>query len=305
VLPMRGVKVVSKTFVVILVLVLIDISSSPAQETPDLDALASQAATAINKSAESGGKKTLVVDFAIAHAKANELAVVLADQFADSLRKNTQGLVVLDRNDYIRAADEDLLTPEARADQLAARCYCRELGAEFVVQGTIDAGTDTLQLDVEVERLSDWKTVFTGKVSLPLTPEFRANLSQPVAPPPTSSQANKRTWIDPRNPLATADPATIPTSGTKGTTYPACIYCPTAQFSDAAVKGKVQGTVYLSVVIDTTGHPASISVMRPLPCGLNTKAIEAVQGWRLKPATDSDGKPVAVRTTIEITFHLY
>jgi TonB family protein len=267
--------------------------------------LASQAATAIHKSVESGGKKILVVDFGIAHAKANELAVVLADRFADSLRKNTQGLGVLDRNDYIRAADEDLLTPEARAEELAARCYCRELGAEFVVQGTIDAGTDTLQLDVEVERLSDWKTVFTGKVALPATAELRAILLQPIAPSSTPSQVNKKTWIDPKNPIATANPDTIPTSGTRGTTELACIYCPTAQFSGAAVKAKVQGTVFLSAIIDATGHPASISVVRPLPCRLNTQAIEALKGWRLKPATDSGGNPVAVRTAIEMVFHLY
>jgi TonB family protein len=310
---MRGVKAVSKTVVLrklsplllVLALVLIDPPSSQAQDQLDLDALASQAATAIHKAAESGGKKVLVVDFGIAHAKANELAVVLADRFADSLRKNTQGLVVLDRNDYIRAADEDLLTSEARAEELAARCYCRELGAEFVVQGTIDAGTDTLQLDVEVERLSDWKTVFTGKVSLPITAELRANLSQPVGPLPTSSQVNKKIWIDPHGPLATTDQATIPVAGTRGTTTIACIYCPNAQFSDAAVIAKVQGTVYLSVVIDATGHPASISVMRPLPCGLNTQAVEAVKEWRLKPASDSVGNPVAVRTNIEMTFHLY
>jgi TonB family protein len=289
----------------VLILVLIAISPSQAQEQPDLDALASQAATAIHKSVESGGKKVLVVDFGIAHAKANKLAVVLADRFAESLRKNTQGLVVLDRNDYIRAADEDLLTPEARAEELAARCYCRELGAEFVVQGTIDASTDTLQLDVEVERLSDWKTVFTGKVALPATAELRANILQPIAPSQNPSQVNKKTWIDPKNPIATANPDAIPTSGTRGTSGLACIYCPTAQFSDAAVKGKVQGTVILSAVIDATGHAASISVVRPLPCGLNTQAIEALEGWRLKPATDSDGKRVAVRTTIEMVFHLY
>jgi TonB family protein len=309
---MRGIKAVSKTVALprlsslflVLALVLVAPSSSRAQEQPDLDELASQAATAIHKAVESGGKKVLVVDFGIAHAKANELAVVLADRFADSLRKNTQGLVVLDRNDYVRAADEDLLAPEARAEELAARCYCRELGAEFVVQGTIDAGNDTLQLDVEVERLSDWKTVFTGKVSLPLTAELRANLLQEVAPPP-SSQANKKTWVDSRSPIATTEPATIPTAGTKGITGPACIYCPAAQFSGAAVKAKVQGTVFLSAVINATGHPVSMSVMRPLPCGLNTQAIEAVKEWRLKPATDSNGEPVAVRTTIEVVFHLY
>jgi TonB family protein len=310
---MRGLQVVSKPVVVfrlsslllVLASVLIAPRSAHAQEQPNLDALAAEAGTQIHKAVESGGKKILVVDFGIAHAKANELAVVLADRFADSLRKNTQGLVVLDRSDYIRAAEEDLLTPEARAEEAAARCYCRELGAEFVVQGTIDADTETIQVDVEVERLSDWKTVFTGKISLPPTAELRAAFSQPVAPPPTSLQANKKTWIDPRGPVAAADPPTIPNAGTRGITNLACIYCPIARFSDAAVKAKVQGSVYLSVVIDATGRPASIAVVRPLPCGLNTQAIEAVKEWRLKPATDSDGKPVAVRTTIEMTFHLY
>src|ERR1700693_688076 len=75
----------------VLILVLIA-TSSQAQEQPALDLMASQAAAAIHRSVKSGGKKVLVVDFGIAHAKANELAIVLADRFADALRKNTQGL---------------------------------------------------------------------------------------------------------------------------------------------------------------------------------------------------------------------
>jgi len=82
----------------VLILALIATSSSQAQQQPALDELASQAASAIHKSVKSGGKKILVVDFGVARAKPNELAVVLADRFADALRKNTQGLVVLDRN---------------------------------------------------------------------------------------------------------------------------------------------------------------------------------------------------------------
>ena len=287
----------------VLILVLIA-TSSQAQEQPALDLMASQAAAAIHRSVKSGGKKVLVVDFGIAHAKANELAIVLADRFADALRKNTQGLVVVDRNDYIRAAEEDLLTPEARAEEQSARCYSRQLDADFVLQGTIDASPDSLQLDVQVERLNDWKTVFTGKVSLPVTADLRAYLLQPVAPSP-SARGDKNTWRDPDDPLASADPATIPMDGTKGTTNLACIYCPSAQFSGAAVKAKVQGTVLVSAVIDATGHPASISVTRGLPCGLSAQAIEAVKTWRLKPATDSNGDAVAVRTAIQVVFHLY
>jgi TonB family protein len=138
----------------------------------------------------------------------------------------------------------------------------------------------------------------------PLPRTFGHTSPSPMAPSP-SPRGDKNTWRDPANPIASTDPDTIPYSGTNGTTNLACIYCPTAQFSDAAVKGKVQGTVILSAVIDATGHPASISVVRPLACGLNTQAIEALKGWRLKPATDSGGNPVAVRTAIEMVFHLY
>jgi TonB family protein len=72
-----------------------------------------------------------------------------------------------------------------------------------------------------------------------------------------------------------------------------------------AVKAKAQGTVYLNIVVDTAGRPASISVMRGLPCGLNSQAIETVKQWRLKPAVDPDGSPVPVHQTVEVTFHLY
>ena len=230
--------------------------------------------------------------------------MVLADRFADSLRKNSQGLVVLDRKDYIRATEEDFFTPEARADEQVARCYSGQLDADFVLQGMIDAGPDSLQLDVQVERLSDWKTVFNGKVSLPVTADLRAYLFQPVAPSP-STRRDRNTWRDPGDPIASVDPDSIPFSGTKGTTSLACIYCPTAQFSSAAVKAKVQGTVFVSAVINATGHAAGISVARGLPCGLNKQAIEVVKEWRLKPATGPNGDPVAVRTTIEVVFHLY
>jgi hypothetical protein len=81
--------------------------------------------------------------------------------------------------DYIRAAEEDFFTPEARADEQTAKCYSRQLDADFVLQGTIDAGPDSLQLDVQVKRVGDWRTVFTGKVSLPVTADLRAYLSQP------------------------------------------------------------------------------------------------------------------------------
>jgi TonB family protein len=285
------------------VLLLLAPSSVRAQEQPDLDALAATAAAKIHKSLKSHGNKILVIDFAAPHAKANGLGVPLADQFADSLRKNTQGLVVIDRADYARATAEDALTPEARADELSARCYCRQLGADFAVEGMIDSSAGQLQLKLRVTRLTDWKRIFDGTASLPLTSELRANISRPVATYPISSRSDKNTWTSPDSAVSTADAARTPAS-MKGFTA-ACTYCPYPQFSDLAVKAKAQGTVLLTVIIDATGHPSSISVVRGLSCGLNSKAIEVLKQWRFKPAVDSNGNPAPVRQMVEMTFHLY
>jgi protein TonB len=39
--------------------------------------------------------------------------------------------------------------------------------------------------------------------------------------------------------------------------------------------------------------------------GLEEKAIEAVKGWKFKPAVGPSGKPVATIVPIEVTFRLY
>jgi hypothetical protein len=164
----------------ILALVLLAPSPAHPQEQPDLDALASKAAAQIHKSLKSGVNKILVIDFADPQAKASGLGVLLADRFADSLRKSTQGLVVLDRADYARATADDILTPEARADEQSAKCYCRQLSADFAVEGMIDNSNGPIQLHLRVTRLSDWKRIFDGTASLPLRSELRAGISTPV-----------------------------------------------------------------------------------------------------------------------------
>jgi TonB family protein len=97
----------------------------------------------------------------------------------------------------------------------------------------------------------------------------------------------------------------VPGAGTGGYGFPACLYCPTAQFSDEAVKAKYQGVVDLIATITPEGKAIDIRVVKGLGMGLDEKAIEAVRTWRFKPALGPDGRPASVRQTIEVTFHLY
>lgn len=88
-----------------------------------------------------------------------------------------------------------------------------------------------------------------------------------------------------------------------GVTSPVPVYKIEPEYSEEARKAKYQGTVVLSVIIDATGKPTNLKVVRPLGLGLDEKAIEAVRKWRFRPGT-KEGKPVAVFATIEVNFRL-
>ena len=97
----------------------------------------------------------------------------------------------------------------------------------------------------------------------------------------------------------------VPFGGTHGYSMPRCESCPNAQFSQAAVNHKYQGTTMVAAIIGVDGKPTDLHVLKGLPYGLTQSALMAVQSWRFTPATGPDGRPAAVRTMIEVTFRLY
>jgi protein TonB len=96
-----------------------------------------------------------------------------------------------------------------------------------------------------------------------------------------------------------------PNAGTGGYGVPACLYCPRADYSDEAMKVKVQGVVELIAVVTADGRVTDIHVAKGLGLGLDEKAIQAVRTWRLTPARGPDGRPASVRQIIEVAFQLF
>ncbi len=74
-------------------------------------------------------------------------------------------------------------------------------------------------------------------------------------------------------------------------------------YTEEARAARIQGTVLLRLVVRADGTTGQIRVARSLDVGLDQRAVEAVSGWKFKPGM-KDGKPVAVETTIEVSFHL-
>jgi protein TonB len=89
-----------------------------------------------------------------------------------------------------------------------------------------------------------------------------------------------------------------------GVSAPRTIYSPDPEYSEEARKAKYQGTVVLWLVVDSSGRPRDIRVVRTLGLGLDQKAIEAVSTWKFEPAR-KDGRPVAVQVNVEVDFRLF
>ena len=93
-------------------------------------------------------------------------------------------------------------------------------------------------------------------------------------------------------------------AGMGGVGYPSCLSCPDATYSEEARKAKFSGVVVLQVVIQPDGHVTDIQVVKAAGLGLDERAVEAVKMWTFKPALGTEGKPVPVRTPIEVNFRI-
>jgi TonB family protein len=65
---------------------------------------------------------------------------------------------------------------------------------------------------------------------------------------------------------------------------------------------RITGSVIVGLVVSSKGEPKDVHVVRGLDKAVDQSAVEAVQQWQFEAAR-KDGKPVAVRITVEIRFH--
>ncbi|MGB6870708.1 MAG: energy transducer TonB, partial [Acidobacteriaceae bacterium] len=89
-----------------------------------------------------------------------------------------------------------------------------------------------------------------------------------------------------------------------GVSNPILVYAPDPEFSDEARRAKYQGVCVVGLIVDASGNPQRVHIVRPLGMGLDEKAMEAVRQYKFKPAIYK-GKPVAVEVNIEVNFRIY
>lgn len=92
--------------------------------------------------------------------------------------------------------------------------------------------------------------------------------------------------------------------GTPELKVPKAVLTVDASYTDAARRAHVTGTVVAEITIGRDGRPASANLVRGLGYGLDEQVLRVVGLWRFTPA-QLNGKPVAVRLSMEMSFNLY
>ena len=90
-----------------------------------------------------------------------------------------------------------------------------------------------------------------------------------------------------------------------GVTLPKVVSEVKPEYTPEAMKARIEGTVMMTTVVRTDGTPGDIEITKSLDAnyGLDKAAVTALSQWRFEPGR-KDGKPVAVRVTVEMRFTL-
>jgi protein TonB len=104
---------------------------------------------------------------------------------------------------------------------------------------------------------------------------------------------------------ATAQNAAQPYRPGKGITNPVLVKEVHPSYTPEAMRAKIQGGVWLQVVVLADGKVGDVKVSKSLDTvyGLDEQAVKAAKQWTFKPGT-KDKKPVPVQVDIEMTFRL-
>jgi TonB family protein len=88
-----------------------------------------------------------------------------------------------------------------------------------------------------------------------------------------------------------------------GVTLPVLVKQVHPQYTQEAMRARIEGVVKLECVVLGDGTVDDVRVVQALDPGLDEEAIKAALQWRFKPGT-KDGQPVAVQISLEMSFKL-
>lgn len=88
-----------------------------------------------------------------------------------------------------------------------------------------------------------------------------------------------------------------------GVTPPNLLHKTDPVYPEVARRGNYEATDLIGLIVDTSGAPGDVHIVRPVGMGMDEAAVDAVMHYRFAPAT-RDGHPVAAAVTVQVSFEL-
>jgi TonB family protein len=251
----------------------------PAAALAEIDIVISKVIQAIRSNHFS---EVLVLGAKRTDDKFSQLGMIVGDAFSASLVKQAAGFQVVSRGairtflDKIEATPGEMLTDDWKDG------ICDSLDADSFVLVTLER--------VDGRKLRGSANLFAS-VSGPV--KSLAGWKFELAADDVLRKENK---VELR--------AVTPQQGIR---EPQCDYCPRPDFVTEAAKNAhvVEASVLLWVLVGTDGRATDVIVLKGAPYGMNAGAVDAVKRWKFKPARGNDGKPIARRTQVIMTYQRF
>lgn len=224
-------------------------------------------------------KRVIVAELLDPDGRSHPVGRFLADKLSAILLREHPSLETISFSHSQPILDDSIPRDLAQASE-ETRKWAKKLGAKVVIMGSFAKAPAGIDISLTAVKTNSGETYALTTGIVPISEEINALLGEPIPLP------------KPR----------VVRAGVKGVGVPACISCPPPQYPDKARAAKYQGTVVLQVVITTEGRAANISVIKGVGMGFDEAAIEAVRGWKFRPAVGPNGRAVATLVPIEITF---
>jgi TonB family protein len=245
-------------------------------ETTDLDGLVKGLSAALQKAQ---AQTVVIGDFPENEGGASLQGAFLADRLWFAVLQQEKGFRTLNRGPLHRQLyARDLSNMSFEQAQVEA---ARAMGAQVLITGRIERDANDLKLAITAVDTSSTRDISQWTWVVPRTPSLDTLARQPI-------RARGPVYVLQQD----------------GVSSPDCAYCPFPQYSEAARKNRIEGTVVVEAMIDASGRATKVWEVRGLPDGLTQQAVDAVRQWHFKAAQNADGRAVTVMVPVDVTFRL-
>jgi TonB family protein len=227
-------------------------------------------------------RRIYVPDFVDTSRGYTILARFLAATFSKFMTDDANGLAILSRSEAHKFLDKNHWTDRDLSRPQVFSQFAATFSVDAVLFGEVSTGRNLYTIDFMARDLA-------GKAL------FRDQFQHAIDPAIVGVVAAEQGQLG---------GTVFGFAGLDDVSEPKCKSCPPPDYSESARKQRMQGDLALCAIVTPNGKIERVVVTQTVDKYLDRAAIEIVKTWKLEPAHDADGHPVAALTPLEVLFRM-